>query len=138
MKHVQLAKAAAVTLATFALAASATGAAFAGSGAGPGGDVDASTPASATALEQLIAAAKTDLASRLGVPTSALTLKSATRIVWSNSSLGCPKRGFMNLEVMTPGFLIVLSYHGKDHEYHSDIKGPLFMCESAKATHPTP
>ncbi len=136
MKHVQLAKAAAVTLATFALVASATGAAFAGSGARPGGDADVNIPASP--LEQLIAAAKTDLASRLSVPTSALTLESATRIVWSNSSLGCPKRGFMNLEVMTPGFLIVLSYQGRDHEYHSDVRGPLFMCESAEATHPTP
>ena len=130
MKHVQLAKAAAITLATFALVASATGAAFAGSGAGPGGDADAS--ASASPLEQLIAGAKTDLASRLGVPTSALMLKSATRMVWSNSSLGCPKRGFLNLEVMTPGFLIVLNYQAKDHEYHSDIKGPPFLCESAK------
>ena len=136
MKHVQLAKAAAITLATFALVASATGAAFAGSGAGPGGDADASAPVAP--MEQLIAAAKTDLASRLGVPTSALTLKSATRMVWSNSSLGCPKRGFLNLEVMTPGFLIILSYQGKDHEYHSDIKGHLFLCESAKDTRPTP
>ncbi len=135
MKHVQLAKAAAITLTTFALVASATGAAFAGPGARPGGDADVSA---ASPLEQLIAAAKTDLASRLSVPTSALTLKSATRIVWSNSSLGCPKRGFLNLEVMTPGFLIVLSYQGKDHEYHSDIKGHLFLCKSAKDTRPTP
>ncbi len=135
MKHVQLAKAAAITLATFALVASATGAAFAGSGAGPGGDADVSA---ASPLEQLIAAAKTDLAGRLSFPTSALTLKSATRMVWSNSSLGCPKRGFLNLEVMTPGFLIVLGYQGKDHEYHSDIKGHLFLCESAQDTRPTP
>lgn len=132
MKHVQLAKAAAVTLASFALVVSVTGAAFAGSGAGPSGDADAS----ASAQEQLITAAKTDLASRFGVPTSASTLKSATRMVWSNTSLGCPKRGFMNLEVMTPGFLIVLSYRGRDHEYHSDNKGPPFLCDSAKAPVP--
>ena len=132
MKHVQLAKVAAFTLASFALVVSATGAAFAGSGAGPSG----STDAPASAQEQLITAAKTDLASRFGVPISASTLKSATRMIWPDTSLGCSQRGFMNLQVMTPGFLIVLSYQGKNYEYHSDIKGPPFLCDSAKAPVP--
>ena len=150
----KLPKTAVVILATFAIVASASGVASAGSGAVPGGDgrdddrgpepwtavaatdtpVVALTPfeahtSPASVPEHLIQAAKNDLARRLGVPVSALTLKSATPLDWPNSSLGCPEPRLVYLQVITLGFLIVLSYEGKDYEYHSDMKGPPFLCE---------
>lgn len=40
---------------------------------------------------------------------------------WSDTSLGCPKKDMMYAQVITPGFLIILSGDGKNYTYHAGL-----------------
>jgi hypothetical protein len=49
---------------------------------------------------------------------------------WGNTSLGCPKPGEMYAQVVTPGWLIVLSGGGKTLEYHTNANGrQVVLCD---------
>lgn len=77
---------------------------------------------------KLLDEAKADLAKRLSVPTSAVTLVSSRSVVWSNGSLGCPERGMSYAAVLTPGYLVVFKAQDREYEYHSSRLGPLAYC----------
>ena len=70
-------------------------------------------------LQNLIDQARTNLASRLGVPASSITVQQAAEHDWPDSSLGCPEPGMMYSQVITPGYLIILQVNGKSYEYHA-------------------
>jgi hypothetical protein len=48
---------------------------------------------------------------------------------WSDTSLGCPLPGVMYAQVLTPGFLVVVSAAGKELEYHADSRGRVVLCQ---------
>ncbi len=49
---------------------------------------------------------------------------------WGDTSLGCPKLGEMYAQVVTPGWLIVLSAGGRTLEYHTNANGRhVVLCE---------
>lgn len=48
---------------------------------------------------------------------------------WSDSSLGCPEPGGFYLQVITPGYRIVLSAAGKMYEYHTDMTNRAVLCQ---------
>ena len=79
---------------------------------------DSQTPAADATLVKLISDAKADLAARASVSPDAIQVKSAEAVQWNDASLGCPKRGVMYIQVITPGYLIVLQAAGKEWEYH--------------------
>ena len=70
-------------------------------------------------LQNLIDQARTNLASRLEVPASSITVQQAAEHDWPDSSLGCPEPGMMYSQVITPGYLIILQANGKSYEYHA-------------------
>ncbi|HZQ10608.1 MAG TPA: hypothetical protein VFD70_28775 [Anaerolineae bacterium] len=80
-------------------------------------------------LVQLIAQAKADLAQRVSAPSDSITVKSTQAMEWSDASLGCPKPGVMYIQVITPGYLIVLQAGGKDYNYHTSLT-QVVLCES--------
>jgi hypothetical protein len=88
-----------------------------------GGTIDPS-------LSPFIDQAKADLAGRLGVSASAITVISAELVSWSDASLGCPKPGMEYAQVLTDGSLIVLSHGGMEYRYHTggSVYVP-FLCE---------
>lgn len=90
------------------------------------------TPADAR-LQNLIDIARTDLAQRLSVLESEITLVEATSVVWPDSSLGCPEKGMAYAQVLTPGYLILLEHEASRYEYHSSLSGPAAFCQN-----PTP
>jgi hypothetical protein len=92
---------------------------------------DLQTPA-ASGLENLIEQAKQDLAQRLTIPTSQITLVEATAVEWSDSSLGCPQPGMEYLQVITPGYRILLEAGGTQYEYHSNRDAYVVYCENMK------
>lgn len=47
---------------------------------------------------------------------------------WSDSSIGCPKPGMSYLQVITPGYLIVIRADGKEHNVHTDKHGRAVIC----------
>ena len=84
-------------------------------------------------LQGLTEKAKEDLTKRLNIATTQITLMEAKSVIWSNSSLGCPQPGMMYAEVLTPGYLIILSVSAKNYEYHTGKGSDIFLCEN-----PTP
>jgi hypothetical protein len=87
-----------------------------------------STPGT-SALESLIKKASEDLAQRLSISLTQVTLVEAKAVVWPDSSMGCPQPGMSYLQVPEDGALIVLEVEGKRYEYHSGGKRGLFLCE---------
>jgi hypothetical protein len=48
---------------------------------------------------------------------------------WRDSSLGCPKPGMNYLQVITPGYKIILESQSKRYEYHSDTNRRVVRCD---------
>ncbi len=88
-----------------------------------------STPVTPS-LQNLIKKAKEDLAQHLSITVTQINVLDAREVTWSNSSLGCPQPGMLYAEVLTPGFLILLSANGQDYEYHAGKGSDVFYCEN--------
>jgi hypothetical protein len=72
---------------------------------GPIGEPD---PVPGEVPEDLLTNILTDLQERKGIATEEITIERAEAVVWSDGSLGCPQPGMMYLQVLTPGYLVVL------------------------------
>lgn len=87
------------------------------------------TPPGASGLESLIEKAKEDLAQRLSISVSEISLVEAKPVVWPDSSMGCPQPGMAYLQVPEDGALIILQVKGMLYEYHNGGRRGLFLCE---------
>jgi hypothetical protein len=77
-----------------------------------------------------IDAALQDAASHLAVPNNQLRVDQVEPHKWPDSSLGCPQPGMMYSQIVTPGFLIVISStSGKQLEYHTDGGSRVVLCK---------
>lgn len=88
------------------------------------------TPADA-GLQELIEKAKTDLAQRLTISVDEIILMEATAAEWSDSSLDCPQPGMEYLQVITPGYRILLEANSQAYEYHSNRDAYVIYCENS-------
>lgn len=77
-------------------------------------------PQPALSPAQVQTAARTDLARRLGVPVEEITATKAEQVVWQDGSLGCPQPGQTYKANPTKGYLVKLTYHGREYAYHAD------------------
>lgn len=68
-------------------------------------------------------------AAHLGLSPSGLHVDQVEAQQWGDSSLGCPQPGLMYSQIVTAGFLIVVSGGGKQLEYHSDDRGRVVLCQ---------
>lgn len=75
--------------------------------------------------------AKEDLARRLEVSVSEISVISVEAVDWPDTSLGCPEPGMAYAQVITPGYLIVLEAKGQAYEYHSGGEQLLLCGETA-------
>lgn len=64
-----------------------------------------------------------DLSTQLDFPMDQIEVISFESIVWPDSCLGISKSGQMCLQVLTPGYKIILSAEGNQYQYHSDEIG---------------
>ncbi|MFC1696173.1 hypothetical protein ACFL1C_08650 [Pseudomonadota bacterium] len=78
----------------------------------------------------LSAAAIRDLAGRLNVGETGITLVREVNVTWRDGSLGCPQKDRMYTQALVEGVLIILRVDGQDYEYHSGSGRPPFLCES--------
>lgn len=92
----------------------------------PGGTLPM-TP-SVPGLEGLIEKAREDLAIRLSIPATEITVIEAAEVTWPDSSLGCPQKGMAYAEVLTQGYLIQLEYNHSIYEYHAGSGMEVFFC----------
>ena len=80
-------------------------------------------------LQPYIDIAVDDLATRLAVDAGAVTVLSATLVVWPDSALGCPAPGQEYAKVVTDGALIILELDGTEYRYHAGGSRAPFLCE---------
>lgn len=92
------------------------------------------TPLSSTAtdpeLQNMIELITQDLAARLDVSQVEVSLVEANPVEWSDSSLGCPQEGMGYLQVITPGYRIVLQVDNQPYEYHTNRTGYFVLCNN--------
>lgn len=106
------------------------------------GDSTPMTPTLSTpvtpGLEYLIEIAKEDLAQRLSMSVTQINLVETAEVEWSDSSLDCPQPGMEYLQVITPGYRILLETNGNLYEYHSNRDTYVVYCESSIPLVPPP
>lgn len=82
--------------------------------------------------------AKRDLAARLSLPESQIQLRRAERVVWRDSSGGCPQPGQVYAQALTEGSRFVLLADGRSYLYHQVAGGSPFLCERPSPIEPLP
>ncbi len=93
------------------------------------------TPADSR-LQVLIEKAKGDLAHRLSISVTQISLIEAAGVIWPDTSLGCPQPGMAYAQVLTPGYQIRLKSGNQEFEYHASKGTHVFYCENP--TSPVP
>lgn len=88
----------------------------------PGENGDANT------LERLTNLVVQDLAKRQSLDAAQITIQSREAVQWSDSALGCPAPGFAYLQVITPGYKIVLEAEGNVYNYHTGRGDSFVLC----------
>ncbi|HET7091609.1 MAG TPA: hypothetical protein VFL17_23510 [Anaerolineae bacterium] len=67
--------------------------------------------------------ARQDLAQKLNIPVDEITIVSVEGVEWPDGCLGVHTVGIMCLQVITPGYRVVLEANGKVYEYHTNENG---------------
>ena len=100
--------------------------------AAPASAVPSSAPSPGAApspdAQSAIDAAVRDAAARLNVGASDVHVDQAEARQWPDASLGCPRQGVLYAQIVTPGYLVVVSGGGKQLEYHADSRGRVVLC----------
>ncbi len=78
--------------------------------------------------QALVNTVTADMATELGVAEAAIEVKSVESADWRNSGLGCEKKGEVYLQVITPGYKIVLQAGDSVFEYHTDAGSRYVLC----------
>jgi hypothetical protein len=78
------------------------------------------------------------LANELGCEPDAITLVSVEAVEWSDSSLGCPQPGMMYMQVITPGYYVVLEHDGHRYSYHTDRGRRAIRCDRGRPSNVLP
>jgi hypothetical protein len=107
---------------------SATLTPVAGTPGAPGGGAPGTPIAVDPAAQPAAEAAASDAAARLGVPRAQVAVVRIESREWPDGSLGCPQPGEMYIQVITPGYLIVVAGAGRQLEYHADTRGRAVFC----------
>jgi hypothetical protein len=68
------------------------------------------------------------LATDLGVPRDQIAVDQVEARDWPDSSLGCPQPGRAYLQVITPGYRVILMAGGKAYEYHTNERAMVVRC----------
>ena len=82
-------------------------------------------------LQSLVEKAKQDLAQRLSISVTQINLVEAIEVEWSDASLDCPQPGMDYIQVLTPGYRILLESGGNEYEYHSNRDTHVVYCEDS-------
>lgn len=80
-----------------------------------------------------VAHAVADLADRLGVSMTDVSLLDARLVTWRNGAVGCPEPGLAYTQAEVPGSLIVLRVGQVSYRYHAADGGEAFFCATPQA-----
>ena len=102
----------------------------------PGGGSTA--PATTTAPRQVtpmstypsvVQLAATNLAQELNIAPDQVEIRSVEQREWSDSSRGCPEPGRAYMQVITPGYRVILFANGREYKYHTNMQSMAIRCE---------
>jgi hypothetical protein len=96
----------------------------------PGVAATPGTPGTAGVWPPIVQLAIAALASEARMPATDIRVVRANPHEWPDTSLGCPQPGRVYLDVITPGYLIILEAHGRQFEYHTDRLRGVVHCDS--------
>jgi hypothetical protein len=71
-------------------------------------------------------------ASDFNVDPATISVLIDEEIDWPSSAAGCPKPGVNYLDVITPGFRVVIEQGGQQYSYHAGRSGNFFLCDRRK------
>ena len=67
--------------------------------------------------------AKSDLARRTGLDPATFSVLRAEQVIWADGSLGCPVPGQAYIQMVLPGYWIVLQADGTSYDYRAASAG---------------
>ncbi len=67
--------------------------------------------------------ARQDLAQKLNIPVDEITIVSVEEVEWPDGCLGAHIEGIMCIQVITPGYRVILEANGELYDYHTNEKG---------------
>ncbi len=77
---------------------------------------------------KLISEASQDLARRLSLDVSQITVERIEEITWPDGALGCPEPGMGYITVLIPGYRLILGAQGQTYDYHAAASGYFVLC----------
>jgi len=75
--------------------------------------------------------AREDLAQKLNIPADEITIVSVEAVEWPDGCLGVYVEGIMCIQVITPGYRVVLEANGQVYEYHTNQTGSQVILATA-------
>ncbi|MDT8305469.1 MAG: hypothetical protein RRC07_05995 [Anaerolineae bacterium] len=90
--------------------------------------MEAPAPGGRDPETMLVEQARVALAERLGLEADDVIVSSVEAVTWPDSALGCPAPDMMYLQVLTPGYRIVLEVGGTEYTYHTDRSDQIVLC----------
>lgn len=107
----------------------ACGAGSTGASLRPEGSFDRPTvgpsapPVTGEAPPGVVAAAMAVVAEATGADMSTATIVEAEAVEWSDGALGCPEPDLMYIQVITPGYRIVIDVGGEEYDVRTNDDG---------------
>lgn len=77
-------------------------------------------------------AAKADLAQRLGVAVTEVTVIKFKDVTWPDGSLGCPEPGMSYTEALVDGYQVTLTQGDRLFDYHGANGSDPILCKSGE------
>lgn len=87
-------------------------------------------------LERFVSQARSDLARRLEIDETEISVVDADFVTWPNSAVGCTEPDMMYSQALVPGYRIRLRADGTLHHYHGKTDGPPFHCPAERVSEP--
>ena len=79
---------------------------------------------------RIVLQAITQLAAQTGVQASDLSLQTVEATEWSDGSLGCPDPATSYIQVITPGYKVVLTDGTRTYDIHASQQGNVVWCDN--------
>lgn len=80
--------------------------------------------------QQVVQAALSDLAARLGVAEEDIEVVEVRDVQWPDGALGCPEEGEMYTQAVVDGTQVLLGVDARIYDYHAGSDGEPFLCPS--------
>lgn len=67
-----------------------------------------------------------------GLKSADLKIVNIEATEWSDSSFGCPKDGYVYMQVITPGYLVIVKSAEEQLEFHTDTRDNVVLCRTTQ------